>query len=116
MRTDRVPWEVVTADGITVGRLAQRFQRSREPGDVSATVLAIARWNKTKSEGTFLDRLKSDEWEVVISEIVVGRDPWKGQVRVGLTAMMFPGHPSSGLTVGLTCQNAVAKICLSTRP
>ena len=75
VRTDRVPWEVVTADGITVGRLAQRFQRSREPGDVSATVLAIARWDKTKSEGTFLDRLKSDEWEVVIPEIVVGRDP-----------------------------------------
>ena len=75
MRTDRVPWEVATADGITVGRLAQRFQRSREAGDVSATVLAIARWNNTKSEGTFLDRLKSDEWEVVIPEIVVGRDP-----------------------------------------
>ena len=75
VRTDRVPWEVVTADGITVGRLAQRFQRSRETGDVSATVLAIARWNKTKSEGTFLDQLKSDEWEVVIPEIVVGRDP-----------------------------------------
>ena len=37
-------------------------------------------------------------------------------MRVGLTAMMFPDHPSSGLTVGLTCQNAVAKICLSTRP
>ena len=44
-------------------------------GDVSATVLAIARWNRTKSEGTFLDRLKSDEWEVVIPEIVVGGDP-----------------------------------------
>ena len=57
------------------GKAGAGFQRSREAGDVSATVLAIARWNKTKSEGTFLDRLKSDEWEVVIPEIVVGRDP-----------------------------------------
>ena len=73
VRTDRTPWEVATSDGITVGRLAQAFQKPWNPEEVSATVLAIARWNKTKSEGKFLDRLNSEEWEVVIPEIVMGR-------------------------------------------
>ena len=37
-------------------------------------------------------------------------------MRVGLTVMMHPVHPSSGLTVGLTGQNPFATIRLSTRP
>ena len=73
VRTDRNPWEVATAEGITVGRLAQAFRMPPGTEDVSATVLAIARWSKTKSEAKFLDRIRTDEWEVVIPEIITGR-------------------------------------------
>ena len=49
VRTDRSPWELATAEGTTVGRLAQGFKTPSEAGGVSATVLAIARWNRAKS-------------------------------------------------------------------
>ena len=70
VRTDRTPWELATLDGITVGRLAQSFKAPVATGKVSATALAIATWNRTKSEGQYKDRLKSERWEVVIPEIV----------------------------------------------
>ena len=70
VRTDRNPWELTTVDGISVGQLAQGFKAPAEAGGVSATVLAIACWDKTKSEGGYQGRLKSERWEVVIPEIV----------------------------------------------
>ncbi len=70
VRTDRSPWELATVDGVTVGRLAQAFKVPAEAGDVSANVLAIAAWDQTKSEGRYHDRLKSEQWEVVIPEVV----------------------------------------------
>ena len=75
IRTDRNPWELITNRGITVGRLSQGFKQPQEAEQVSATVLAIASWNKAKSEARFLDQLKTDEWEVVIPEVVAGKDP-----------------------------------------
>ena len=73
IRTDRTPWEMTTAEGITVGRLSQGFKTPPETQEASATVLAVARWNKTKSEADYLHLLKADKWEVVIPEIVVRR-------------------------------------------
>ena len=70
--TDRTPWGLATVDGIEVGRLAQGFKAPAGTGEVSATTLAIACWDRTKSEGGYRDRLKSERWEVVIPEIVVG--------------------------------------------
>ena len=69
--TERSPWELTNSEGIAVGRLAQSFRVPQNSEDVSATVLAIARWSKSKSELEFLDRLRTDEWEVVIPEIVI---------------------------------------------
>ena len=74
IRTDRTPWEIVTTEGITVGKLSQAFKGLSETGEASATVLAVARWDKTKSEGEYSRLLKSDKWEVVIPEIVVTRN------------------------------------------
>ena len=51
IRTDRSPWELATVDGFPVGRLAQGYRVPAETGDVSATVLAIAAWDKAKSGG-----------------------------------------------------------------
>ena len=48
------------------------FQKPREPKEVLAIVMAIARWSKDKSEGQFPDRLNNDDGEVVIPEIVMG--------------------------------------------
>ena len=75
VKTDRSPWEVSNSEGITVGRLAQAFETPQEAEDVSATVLAIARWSKAKSEAAYHDRLRSGEWEVVIPEIATGGSP-----------------------------------------
>ena len=72
--TDRTPWGLATVDGIEVGRLAQGFRVPAESVEVSATALAIASWDRTKSEGGYLDRLKSERWEVVIPEIVTVRN------------------------------------------
>ena len=52
VRTNRTPWELATKDGITVGRLARAFKAPAETGEVTATALAIACWDSTKSEGT----------------------------------------------------------------
>ncbi len=61
VRTDRNLWELTTVDGISVGQLAQGFKAPAEAGGVSATVLAIACWDKTKSEeGTTADSKASD--------------------------------------------------------
>ena len=46
VRTDRNPWELTTMDGISVGQLAQAFKAPAESGGVSATVVAIASWDK----------------------------------------------------------------------
>ena len=70
--TDRTPWGLAAVDGIEVGRLAQGFKAPAGTGEVSATTLAIACWDRTKSEGSYRDRLKSERWEVVVPEIVVG--------------------------------------------
>ena len=75
IRTDRIPWEMTTAEGITVGRLSQGFKTPPDTQEASATVLAVARWNKTKSEADYLHLLKADKWEVVIPEIEIRRRP-----------------------------------------
>lgn len=69
--TDRRPWRLVNEEGIEVGRLAQGFETPANAGEVSANALAVACWDRTKSEGAYRDRLRSERWEVVIPEIVI---------------------------------------------
>ena len=71
VRTDKSPWELATMDGATVGRLAQSFEAPDSVSEASAVTLAIATWDKTKSDGQYQRWLKSDRWEVVIPEIVI---------------------------------------------
>ena len=75
IRTDRTPWEMAITEGVTVGRLSQGFKSPPGTEEASATVLAIAHWNKSKSEAEYLHLLRTDEWEVVIPEIVTRRSP-----------------------------------------
>ena len=71
VRTDRSPWELLTMDGATVGRLARSYKVPVAAGEVSATALAIASWDRTKSDGQYKDLIKSERWEVAIPEIVI---------------------------------------------
>ena len=71
VRTGRTPWELVDAGGVAVGRLARSYDLPRNPGSISATVLAIGTWDRTKSDPEYQDRLKTDRWEVVIPELAV---------------------------------------------
>ena len=71
VRTDTSPWELATIDGTTVGRLAQSFEPPDAVSEASAVTLAIATWDKTKSDGEYRRWLNSDRWEVVIPEIAI---------------------------------------------
>ena len=57
--------------GIAVGRLVRSYETPGKPGGVSATVLAIGAWDKTKSDSEYQSRLNADRWEVVIPELEV---------------------------------------------
>ena len=69
VRTDRNPWELATPDGKTVGRLARSYAVPKSPKETTATVLAIAVWEKSKSSSQFQAQINTDRWEVVIPEI-----------------------------------------------
>jgi ATP-dependent DNA helicase RecQ len=71
VKTDKNPWELTATDGTTVGRLAQSFDVPEGVNEASAIKLAIATWDKERSEGQCQHLLKCDRWEVVIPEIVL---------------------------------------------
>ena len=71
VKTDKNPWELAATDGTTVGRLTQSFDVPEGVNEASAIKLAIATWDKERSEGQYQHLLKCDRWEVVIPEIVL---------------------------------------------
>ena len=52
-----------------VGQLASGFEVPTGMGCTSATILAIATWNRESSEPHYRDGLRSDFWEVVVPEL-----------------------------------------------
>ncbi len=58
-------------DGVTVGRLVQSFGAPDGVDEVTATTLAIANWDASKSESRYQRFFNSERWEVVIPEIIV---------------------------------------------
>ena len=70
VRTASSPWELTTAKGQTVGRLARQYM---PPGKVhSARVHAIVTWRREDSEPDYRKGLRCDEWEVVVPELTFG--------------------------------------------
>ena len=63
-------WELLDRKGTVVGQLAGGFQVPSGTRCTSATVLAVVRWSRDKSEPEYQDGLRSDEWEVVVPELV----------------------------------------------
>ena len=68
------PWYVLNENGIRVGRLAKGWPLPTGHQPVRAEVLAIARWRKDLSKEEYRDRLRSEEWEVIVPEIVTKPD------------------------------------------
>ena len=67
VRTASTPWELTTQDGTLVGRLARKYTPPREVS--SARVQAIVIWRREDSEPEYRERMKCDEWEVVVPEL-----------------------------------------------
>ena len=70
VRTGSSPWELTTARGQTVGRLAGQYQ---PPARIrSARVHAVVNWRREDNEPQYQKGLRRDEWEVVVPELAFG--------------------------------------------
>ena len=63
-------WELLDRNGTVVGQLAGSFEPLGGMRCAFATVLAIAAWDRERSEPEYRDRLQCDSWEVVVPELV----------------------------------------------
>jgi ATP-dependent DNA helicase RecQ len=63
-------WQILDSSGTVVGQLARSFAPPVGMRCVSATVLAIVKWNRDNSEPEYQKGLRCDRWEVVIPELV----------------------------------------------
>ena len=67
-------WELMDQRGTAVGRLASSFEAPQGMRCKFATVLAIATWDRERSEPQYRDRLRCEEWEVIVPELVFEPD------------------------------------------
>ena len=67
-------WELLDRNGTMVGQLAGGFEAPAGMRCAWATVLAVATWDRERSEPEYGDRLQCDTWEVVIPELVFEPD------------------------------------------
>ena len=63
-------WELVDSQGVVVGQLASGFEASAGMRCAFATVMAIASWDRERSEPDYRQGLRCDSWEVVVPELV----------------------------------------------
>ncbi len=68
-------WELLDRNRTVVGQLAGGFEASIGMHCTFATVLAIATWDRDRSEPQYRDGLHCDTWEVVVPELVFGPEP-----------------------------------------
>ena len=64
-------WRVMDSNGFTVGSLSRGFDLPSNEHGVNASVLAIATWDREKSEPQYLKTIRSPSWEVVVPELVI---------------------------------------------
>ncbi len=67
-------WELLDIHRNVVGQLSSSFRVPANMRCVSATVLAIAVWDRESSEPEYRQGLQSDSWEVVLPELVFEPD------------------------------------------
>ena len=71
-------WQLVDRNDTVVGQLANEFEPPNGMRCIQATVMAIIKWGKEDSEPEYLDRLRSDQWEVVVPELTFEPDERTG--------------------------------------
>ena len=67
-------WELLDGHGTVVGQLASSFKALADMRLAFASVLAIATWDRERSEPEYRDGLACDMWEVVVPELVFEQD------------------------------------------
>ena len=67
-------WELLDQNGVVVGQLARNFRPPPGMRCEYATVLAVVRWDRERSEPQFQANLRTDAWEVVVPELVFQPD------------------------------------------
>ena len=67
-------WELLNAEGLTVGRLAKTFASPAGLRCRSAAVRAVIGWNREESPPEYRDGSRSEVWEVVVPEMVFEPD------------------------------------------
>ena len=67
-------WELLDRDGLVVGQLARNFKPPSHMRCEYATVMAIVRWDRERSEPQFQANLRAGSWEVVVPELVFRPD------------------------------------------
>ena len=67
-------WELVDSHGVVVGQLASGFEGSAGMRCAFATVMAIASWDRERSQPDYRQGLQCDAWEVVVPELVFQPD------------------------------------------
>ena len=67
-------WELLDGNGTVVGQLAGGFNAPPGMHCTDATVLAIATWDRERSEPQYQSRIQRDTWEVVVPELVFEPD------------------------------------------
>ena len=68
-------WMIRAASGVTIGRMAASWHPPPEMVFVRGEVFAVIRWRRADNAGEYQDRLKRDEWDVVLPEFVFGPAP-----------------------------------------
>ena len=63
-------WELLDSHGTVVGQLASSFKAPADMRCTSASVLAIATWDRERSDLKYREGLRSDAWEVVVPELM----------------------------------------------
>ena len=74
VRQGSTRWELVDSQGVVVGQLAGGFEGIPGMWCAFATVMAIATWDRERSEPGFRQGLRCDAWEVVVPELIFKPD------------------------------------------
>ena len=74
VRSSSIRWELLDRNGTVVGRLAGGFEMPDGMRCAFAIVHAFATWDRESSEPQYQDRLRCDNWEVVVPELALVPD------------------------------------------
>ena len=67
-------WELLNEEALVVGQMAGDFKLPPGMQCVGATVFAVLRWRREDSDEEYQARLRCDEWEVVVPELILAPD------------------------------------------